>query len=317
MYRSWHAELHRSPGCGLSRPRLAILSFKDAAKELCVTQAAVSHQIKALEEELGAKLFRRGIRQVTLTSEAESFARTLTDAFDAIASAAAAFGDETLAGALRVSVAPFYGNRWLLPRLSRFRAQYPEIDLQIDLSFDMVDLTNADFDAAVRYGHGGWPDLECIQIHPDVVGPVCALQYVAGRDLPLSPREIRRLSLATSKDLNSDWADWLAAAGETDLVGLDLIEYANGAYSFDAALSGHAVCLADIRSTAADEAAGNLVRLHPLTIERAKGIYLVFSKGAAGRRLRAEVFAGWMKHDAKEALGELKPRRSVAIDSRG
>lgn len=293
------------------------MSFKDAAKELCVTQAAVSHQIKALEEELGVKLFRRGVRQVTLTSEAESFARTLTNAFDAIASAAAAFGDEDLAGPLRLSVAPFYGNRWLLPRLSGFRAQYPEVDLQIDVSFDMVDLANSDFDAAVRYGNGDWPDLECIQIHPDVVGPVCAPQYVAGRSLPLSPREIRRLSLATSTDLSSDWADWLSAVGETDLGGLDLVQYANAVYSFDAALSGHAVCLADIRSTAADEAAGNLVRLHPLTIERAKGIYLVFPKSAAGRRRRAEVFAAWMKHEAEEALGEPTPVRFAAADSSG
>src|SRR5690606_569603 len=101
------------------------MSFKDAAAELCVTQAAVSHQIKALEEELGAKLFRRGVRQVTLTHDAAPLAHALTEAFETIAAAAARFDDQRLAGPFRVSVAPFYGNRWLLPRLPKFRAQYP------------------------------------------------------------------------------------------------------------------------------------------------------------------------------------------------
>ncbi len=287
-------------------------SFKEGAKELCVTQAAVSHQIKALEDALGARLFDRGVRKVTLTPGAETFARELTEAFDKIATARAALTDEGLAGPLRVTLPPFYGNRWLLPRLAGFRESHPEIDLHIDLSFDLADLFHSGFDAAVRYGHGDWPDLVCLPIHSDTVGPVCAPHLVAGRDLPLSPQEIARLTLATSTDTNTDWKDWLAAAGLTDTSGLDLIEYANGVYSFDAALSGHAVCLCDLRSTAADEAAGSLVRLNPLTTKRNKSIYLVFPPHSP-RRAKAEAFAAWPNEDAETALAEMMASQGAAV----
>ncbi len=272
-------------------------SFKEGARELGVTQAAVSHQIKALEIELGRKLFQRGTRQVKLTREAAILARVLSDSFGKITEATEALRGDTLAGRLRISVTPFYGNRWLMPRLLKFRAKFPQIDVQVDFSFDLVDLTGSDFEAAVRYGDGNWPDLECMLIHRDEVGPVCAPQYVAGRQLPLAPDEIARLALATSADISHDWADWLAAAGASSSDEIDLVEYSNSAYSFDAALSGNAVCLVDTRLSAADEAAGNLVRLHPLTVERAKGFFLVFAKGQ-GPRPRERTFAEWMRQEA-------------------
>jgi LysR family glycine cleavage system transcriptional activator len=132
-------------------------SFKAASEELHVTQAAVSHQIKGLEDDLGRALFHRGTRHVRLLDAATPLARELTRAFEGISSAVEGFRASAFSEPLRLSVAPFFGNRWLMPRLSRFQSLHPEIDIETVLSFDLVDLDTSGFDGAVRYGTGDWP----------------------------------------------------------------------------------------------------------------------------------------------------------------
>ena len=109
------------------------LSFKDGAAELCVTQAAISHQIKALEQTLGVQLFHRTTRGVRLTESAKGYLAALTGAFDAIAAATSQLADAAMSGVLKISAPPFYGNRWLLPKLPRFRARFPGINVQVSL----------------------------------------------------------------------------------------------------------------------------------------------------------------------------------------
>jgi LysR family glycine cleavage system transcriptional activator len=273
------------------------LSFKDGADELCVTQAAVSHQIKALETALGMQLFHRTARGVRLTDGAETYLAALTGAFDDIAAATSRLRDAGMSGVLRISAPPFYGNRWLLPKLPRFRARFPSLDLHVSLSVEMVDLTRSDFDAAVRFGRGPWPNLADVLIVRDVVGPVCAPRYVAGRTLPLDPEEIRELTLATTRGDTQDWLDWFAAAGLPAPGDLRTVDHESSGFTFDAALSGNAVCLADVQLTASDEAGGALVRLHPMTIERPRGIHLVYPESAfPDPRLTA--LADWLKEEA-------------------
>ena len=250
-------------------------SFKAAAEELCVTQAAVSHQVKALEAALGVRLFLRGVRKVELTEDARAFAHRLTGCLDAIAEAAEGISARGRGGTLRLSVAPFFGNRWLLPRLGALRAARPGLDVQPVLSFDHVDLAAEGFDAALRYGLGDWPGTVSELVFRDVVGPVCTPHLVAGRAGPLPPEEIARLPLATARSWASDWGHWFRAAGLDPVPPLDETEYESRAFAFDCALSGNGVCLADSRLTGPDEAAGNLVRLSPVKLECAQGIHLV------------------------------------------
>jgi LysR family glycine cleavage system transcriptional activator len=272
------------------------LSFKDGAAELCVTQAAISHQIKALEKTLGVQLFRRATRGVRLTDRAKGYAASLTHAFDAIAAATSQLADARMSGVLKVSAPPFYGNRWLLPRLPSFLARFPGLEVQVSLSVDAIDLARSDFDAAVRFGRGPWPGLASVLIARDIVGPVCAPRYVAGRTLPLDPREIRELDLATTKGSIQDWLDWFAAADVSSPGAMRTIDHDNSAFAFDAALSGNGVCLADVQLTASDEAAGNLIRLHPLTIERPRGIHLVYQETAVPDP-RLTALADWLKDE--------------------
>ena len=278
-------------------------SFKDAARELFVTQAAISHQIKALEEALGVRLFVRRTREVRPTGEARAYAERLAQAFDMVAAATADIDRKRMSGSLRISVAPFYGNRWLLPRLDAFRGLYPDLDLEASLSFDLVDFKSSGIDAAVRYGLGDWPGLRAMSIHRDLVGPVCAPQLLAGRTPPLDPGEIAHMPLVTTARWKEDWSAWFWAAGGPESTA-PMTEFENRAFAFDAALSGNGVFLADIRMTASSEAAGNLVRLHPLTVERPQGIHLVFPASPVADP-RIEALGEWMRREA--GAGEARP----------
>jgi LysR family glycine cleavage system transcriptional activator len=275
-------------------------SFKTAADELGVTQAAVSHQVKALEETLGLRLFVRRTRAVDLTPEAARALPALTAALDGIEAAMLDLGGTAMTGDLAVSVAPFYGNRFLLPRLARFHAAHPGLTVRPRLSFAQADLLREGLDGAIRFGTGAWPGLEGRLIHRDCVGPVCAPQMVGDAALPLDPGAIRRLPLATTRQWRGEWAAWFAALGEGDAAPDGLIEHDSRALAFDAALSGNAVCLADIRLTGAAEAAGQLLRLHPFTLERAQGIHAVWP---AGKRPdpRMTAFADWLEDEARAA----------------
>lgn len=118
-------------------------SFKAAADELCVTQAAISHQIKRLEEDLQETLFARGVREVRVLERAAPLADQLTRSLDEVVAAVEDFRGATLTGRLRLSVAPFFGNRWLLPRLERFHARHPGLRVDPVFSFDLVDIAAA------------------------------------------------------------------------------------------------------------------------------------------------------------------------------
>jgi LysR family glycine cleavage system transcriptional activator len=254
------------------------LSFKDAADELHVTHAAVSHQIKALEEFLGRKLFHRLTRKVRLTEEANLYAAELTGAFDRIAEATSGFVPVGMKGTLRLSVAPFYGNRWLLPRLHRFHERFPDLRVQPMLEIGLVEFGDNQVDAAIRYGLGNWPGLDQIALHDDKIAPVCAPQLVARKKLPLAAGAISEMPLAATSGQVHDWVNWFGAAGLRCQTVTPAVEYGDRALTLDFAIAGNGVALADIRFAQTDILAGHLVQIHPLTIKRPQGMYLVYLK---------------------------------------
>lgn len=271
-------------------------SIKDGADELCVTPAAVGHQIRALESFLETTLFHRGVRQITLTEQGKRLADEIGEALDRIEAAIAPALNDSLSGVLKISVAPFFGNRWLLPRLQKFADRYPEIDVQPVLSFDYVDLAKDGFDAAVRYGDGSWDGTVAELVFHDRLRPVCAPLLVEGRTLPLAADDILRLPLASARNWPDDWTAWAEAAGAVlDGAGTPH-EYENRAFMFDSALSGQAVILADARMTGVDERAGRLVRLTEHSVERMQGIHVVTTSATVGRKVQA--FTDWIKAEA-------------------
>ena len=272
-------------------------SIKDGAEELCVTPAAVGHHIKALERNLNISLFHRQIRKITLTTIGRELATKVGGALDDLESAVAAIALKGARRTLKITVAPFFGNRWLLPRLAKFADANREIQIESIPSFDYVDLLRSDFDAAVRFGDGRGPGLESIQIYCDCISPVCAPQLVEAYNLPLPPEQVVKLPLACANRWQGDWEAWAAAAGIPLSRDIDCVEYDSRAFMFDAALSGKAVILADQRLTAADEAAGRLVKINPLSVTRPQGIHLVFDRR---RMLDPDIatFAQWLREEA-------------------
>lgn len=251
-------------------------SFKDAAEELNVTDAAISHQIKALEEWLGMQLFRRRGRGVSLTDAARQFAGHLAAAFDRIDAATKELDDNPMSGTLRVSIAPFYGNRLVLPRLSRFHALYPDIKVEPDMSSTVLDFRKTDIDCGLRYGHGHWPGLIAKEIHRDSLAPVAAHAMVDGLTLPLDASQLASMTLGFVEGDEADWDRWFTKLGYKGPAPNDFLGYGNRARVIDLAFSGHGVALADEKLTAPDVAAGHLVRLHPERMEGERAMWLVY-----------------------------------------
>jgi LysR family transcriptional regulator, glycine cleavage system transcriptional activator len=270
------------------------LSFKDAASELFVTQAAISHQVKALEQDIGRQLFHRHGRKVSLTEEARRFLADISPAFDQIAKATAMLKSKDIAGILKLSTTGFLVDRIIRPFLSEFKALYPELQLDISYSRDVVDFKTADIHAALRWGKGPWKGLASILIYNKTV-PLCSPSLVEGLELPVSAEVIARLPLLTTKGHSTGWLDWFAAAGIDDTSGLDFIEFDDAGLAHDGATSGRGVALfLDVALIQHELSTGSMVIINPLTISLNYGIFLVYPETQQpGDKILA--FADWLK----------------------
>ena len=269
------------------------LSFKDAASELFVTQAAISHQVKALEQDIGHQLFHRHGREVSLTEEARRFVADITPALDQIAEATAMLKSKDIAGTLKLSMVGFFADRFIRPYLAEFKALYPELQLEFSYTKDIVDFNTSDFHAALRTGRGPWKGLASILIYNKSV-PLCSPSLVEGLELPLSAEKIARFPLATGKDHSTDWLDWFAAAGFDDTSSLDFIEFGDGGLAYDCATSGKAVALFfDLPLIQHELSTGAMVIINPLAITQ-RALWLVYPE-TPHPDARILAFADWLK----------------------
>ena len=251
-------------------------SFKDAADELNVTHAAVSHQIKALEGFLGVQLFHRLTREVQLTSEATELANKLTQALDLMAEATISLSGLNTQTPLKISAAPFYGNRLLLPRLDEFTKSHPGVKIDIRLDFGFIDFHETGVDAGVRYGSGNWPNLHCTLLHHYHVTPVCTHVLAASIIRPICDQSFAGVTLATTVDIQTEWDRWFAVAGVTAAKSARFVTFGNRALALDFALAGNGVALTDLHMAEHDLASGHLVCLSPVTLTCDYGMYFVY-----------------------------------------
>jgi len=185
-------------------------SFKAAAGALHITASAVSHRIAGLERTLGAKLFERGPRGVVLSPVGTALAATTGHAFGDLARALARQSSDSRR--LRVSAVPIFASHWLLPRLGRFLADHPEIELQVEASPRMADMEAGLVDVALRYGEGQWPGVSAERIMELETVPVAAPALV--RRLKLgAPADLGRALLIRVSPFGASWTDWATAAG--------------------------------------------------------------------------------------------------------
>jgi LysR family glycine cleavage system transcriptional activator len=280
------------------------LSFNAAAAELNVTPAAISHQIKALEADLGVKLFRRLNRAVRLTDAGQACVPGLRDGFERIAEAVARARQGDSVGLLTVTASPAVASKWLVPRLERFRARHPEIDLRIDASMRMVDLVREDVHVGLRYGAGNYPGLHTERLLRSAVFPVCSPNLLKGKTPLRTPEDLRHHTLihdetATYDPSSPDWAMWLRAAGVADVDTSHGLHFNQVSLALDAAIGGRGVTLARDVFAAEDLAAGRLVRPFGKAMPVDFAIYVVIPPAVvAAPKIKA--FRDWLFEEAAE-----------------
>jgi len=271
------------------------LSFTRAAEELHVTQAAISHQMKALETHLGVRLFRRLPRRLLLTEEGQRLLPVVHDAFDRIAHTARRLAKEGESGPLIVMLRPYFAARWLSPRLSQFWERHPDIDLRLHHSIDpVVDFERERVDMAVRWGRGEWPGVEVELLLPVRVTPVCSPKLLRGPHPLRRPADLRHHTLLHEESYDL-WAKWLAAAGVHDLEARGpIIDDTN--VRTQAAIDGQGVTFGALSLLADDLATGRLVAPFPLTLDDL-AYYIVYPPGALARP-KVKVFRDWLLEEA-------------------
>jgi DNA-binding transcriptional LysR family regulator len=214
-------------------------SYSGAGEELGLTHSAVSHRIRGLEALTGHRLFERQGNRMVPTAEGQ---RLLGRVRNALGLLEDIFGEHrpVLARALTVSVFPALASRWLVPRLGDFRERYPEFELKLDLSSQLVELGNG-IDAALRFGEGSWPGTECRLLAREIVLPVCTPAYLAAHPIG-KPADL--LGCTLLRHPWHSWAAWFEAAGTSAGEARQGPEYGDSSLLIDAALAGEGVALA-------------------------------------------------------------------------
>jgi LysR family glycine cleavage system transcriptional activator len=268
-------------------------SLTKAAQALNLTHGAISHQIKSLESDLGVRLVERAGRGIRLTDEGERFASRVRAAFAELAAAVNETTSRANPRQLRVSVVPSFAARWLLPRIGRFLAAHPDVDLDVRANMANVDFARDDADVAIRYGHGDWPNVHVEHLLDDAFFPVCSPRIAAGR-LPARPSDLDRYTLLRSND--EFWKPWFEAAG------LDWPEPARGpifndsGYLMQAAAEGQGVALARTSLLGNDVRNGVLVRLFDVEVPAPRRHYLVYPARMADSPKLA-LFREWLHEE--------------------
>jgi LysR family glycine cleavage system transcriptional activator len=189
-------------------------SFTRAAEELCVTQGAVSHQVKALEAELAIKLFNRERQRLIITEAGRDYLAVVRDALDRIATGTERLLQRQNAGVLTVSTSPDFAAKWLVHRLGHFAEAHPSIDLRVSAAMHHVDFAREDVDMAVRHGDGNWPGLDVVQLSAEQLFAICSPKLLSGRRLG-KPADLLKFPLI-HLDSRADWTKWLRVAGVSD-----------------------------------------------------------------------------------------------------
>lgn len=293
-------------------------SFRAAAEELHVTAAAVSQQVKALEDHLGRKLLRRRSGGYSLTADALAGLKYLRDGFDQLSSAVASM---TSAGqrVLTVSAVPSLAAEWLVPRLHRLRDQHPQLDVLLHASEKLVDLEHSRVDVGIRYGSGSYPGLTSERLFVDEIFPLYSLTMLKGRTPLRKPGDLRGQPLihtdwTPERGHWPGWTDWVRAAGVTGVNVTKGLRFSDGALAIQAAVSGQGVVLGSKALALEHLAARRLVKPFKLSLVTDFAYYVVCAKARAHEPDLVS-FRRWLLTEAqREPVAHRGPARAASTD---
>ena len=268
------------------------LSFTKAAIELCVTPAALSHQVKALEERLGVPLFRRRPRGLSLTDEGQALLPVLSEAFDRMAVLLDGFDGGKGSEVLSVGVVGTFATGWLLPRLAQFQAAHPFVDLRLTTNNNRVDIAEEGLDFAIRYGDGAWHGTEAILLFDAPLTALCSPEAAARLR---EPADLGAEVLLRSYRVG-EWPAWLEAAG-VPTPSLTGPIFDSAAVMVEAALAGHGVALAPARMFDRELREGRAAR--PFRLEVDIGNYWLTSLKSRKPSRAMAAFRSWISAAAQ------------------
>lgn len=279
-------------------------SFTKAASDLNVTQGAISHQVKALETELGLKLFTREKKRLVLTDPGRAYLAIVRDSFDRLAAGTEHLLQRENAGVLTVSMSPNFAAKWLIHRLGDFVAAHPGIELRVSAAMHHVDFAREDVDIAIRHGEGDWPGLHITRLCSEELFPVASPRLVKSRPPLKKPADLARHTLLHSRERN-DWTAWLKAAGTDAIDASRGMVFNQMSMAIDAAVDGQGVALARTALAAWDLIAGRLVKPFAVSLKVPYAYYIVCPKVTADRP-KIATFRNWLLAQAQADAARLR-----------
>jgi len=279
-------------------------SFTRAAEELCVTQGAVSHQVKALEATLGIKLFNRERQRLAITDAGREYLNVVRDALDRIAAGTERVLQRQSSGVLTVSTSPDFAAKWLVYRLGRFAEAHPGIDLRVSATMHHVDFVREEVDVAVRHGDGNWGGLNAVRLCSEQLFPVCSPKLVSGRNRIAEPADLLKSPLLHLDDSKA-WSQWFDAAGVADAEMSHGLVLNRASMLIDAAVDGQGVALARTTLAAWDVLNGRLVKPFDVGLRLSRTYWIVCPK-TTSTKPKITTFRDWLLAEAADDARRLK-----------
>jgi DNA-binding transcriptional LysR family regulator len=283
-------------------------SMSAAARELAVSQPAVSQRLQRLETHLGLALFDRSSRGLSLTAAGRDYREAVRVALDALEAAGAGLRSDADRRTIRILTNFGFAQFWLMPRLARLRAAFPQALLQLTTSDRDQDLADIDCDLAIRFGIGAWPGWTVEMLFAEEAFPVCAPAYLAEHGT-LRPGEVSAAELVRENLLHMDevsdrwltWPTWLKACGETRPTSRPSLLYNSYSLLLQAALAGEGIALGWRGLVDPFLASGALVQLMPGLRRETRGYHLGFRPGQTTRKPLVKEIAAWLvaEHDVR------------------
>jgi LysR family glycine cleavage system transcriptional activator len=270
-------------------------SISAAADELCVTHSAVSRHVAKLEDHLGAKLFSREHQRLALTPSGATYASQLTQLFDAIQNVTAENFSASTLTPLRVGVYATYANRVLIPRLSRFQQEFPEIPFHIETWDGRPDPRHLEFDVAVMLGTGNWPHLVAEELCPEELLPVASPKLMNGRKLD-HPSDLKAYTLLHAVPRLNDWEQWFKLMGVSNLNAYRGMRFDTSGMVYQAAVNELGVAMAQTTYVQDDLEQGRLEVLFDSPLRTERSYYVVYAPGKRTDR-RVLEFSRWLKRE--------------------
>lgn len=281
------------------------LNFTKAAEELNVTQSAISHQIRHLEDLWGLKLFDRPPRGLALTRNGQALAPIVRTFLDNLWNALETLQTEASRTPLRVDMLQSFAVKWLVPRSGKFHEEYPNIDLWISTHDELIDFAANDVDVAIRLGQGNYPGLHSTLLLSEHVFPVCSPKFLERAGKPMKPADLLQypLLLRLGDPAHANWEDWFKNAGVEGVLLIEGPRFPDSNMALEAAIDSQGVALARSAHVGSELKSGRLVKLFNVPYVSSVAYHLVCPQGTQGKP-KIATFRNWLLTEAALAQAE-------------